>query len=127
VGLAQAPAAPMRTLDKGLESNVDSARQAVARTAAEWSALWKAHNFNRPPPPVDLSREMAIGVFTGSRPTAGFNVEILGTEDRGGRLIVRYRETTPPPGAMTAQILTSPYHIVAVPRAAGEVTFEKVP
>jgi hypothetical protein len=27
---------------------------------------------------------------------------------------------------MTAQVLTSPYHIVAVPFFPGEVTFEKV-
>jgi hypothetical protein len=39
---------------------------------------------------------------------------------------VRYQETTPKPGVMTAQVLTFPYHFVAVPKATGDVKFEKV-
>jgi hypothetical protein len=27
---------------------------------------------------------------------------------------------------MTAQVLTFPYHLVAIPKASGQVTFEKV-
>jgi len=121
-------AQPPRTLDKGVQSNIDSARQAVARTPAEWSALWKAHDVDRPPPAVDFAREMVVGVFMGSRPTAGFNVEIVGTEAREHALVVRYRETAPGPGAVAAQILTSPFHIVALPKAspATKVTFEAI-
>lgn len=127
VWLAQAAGSvmpPMRTLDKGLESGIDSPRQAVVRTAAEWSSLWKAHASDRPAPPVDFSREMVIGLFMGTRPTAGYNVEIVGIENQSGGLVVRYRETTPPPDALTAQVLTSPYQLIAVPKFDGPVRFE---
>jgi hypothetical protein len=130
--LAQAGAPPgpvavtMRTIDKGVESGIDSARQATARTPAEWAALWKAHAAGRPLPAVDFSREMVIAVFMGSRPTAGYAVEIVGAELRGGTLTIAYRETTPPTGAMTAQVLVAPYHLAAVPRHQGAVAFEKV-
>jgi hypothetical protein len=40
---------------------------------------------------------------------------------------VQYRETKPAPDAIAAQILTSPFHLVAVPRADGDVKFERVP
>ena len=41
--------------------------------------------------------------------------------------VVRYNETMPPAGAVTAQVLTFPYHLVAIPKAAvTEVKFEKV-
>jgi protease stability complex PrcB-like protein len=123
---AEAEAVMIRTIDKGAQSNIDSARQAVARTPAEWQALWQAHAFDRQLPPVDFSREMIVGVFLGSRPTAGFAVEIVGAEARGDSLVVRYRETAPPRDAVTAQILTSPFHLVAAPRASGAVTFEKI-
>jgi len=123
---APAPTATMRTIEKGVESNIDSERQATARTAAEWAALWKAHAFDRPLPAVDFSREMVIGAFMGSRPTAGFDMEIVAATDRNGTLVVTYRETTPQAGAMTAQVLVAPYHIVAVPKHVGRVTFEKV-
>jgi len=45
--------------------------------------------------------------------------------ESGGALIVQYRETLPPARAMTAQVLTMPYHLVAIPTRSGEVKFEK--
>ncbi len=123
----QAPT-PIRTLDKGLDSNIDAARQAAVRTPAEWDALWRAHGGERTRPAVDFSKELVVAVFLGSRPTAGFSVDIVGTRDEGAGLIVQYRETRPPPGAIVAQVLTMPYHIVAVPKRAGvsDVKFEKI-
>lgn len=119
-------AAAMRLLDKGLHSNADDGRQAVARTPAEWSALWRQHAPDRPEPPVDFAREMAVGVFLGSRPTGGFDVEIVGSAAKDGALVVQYRETRPAADAITAQIITSPYHLVALPRVTGDVRFERV-
>ena len=116
---------PLRALDKGDQSNMDDARQAVVRTAAEWNALWRQHAPDRPQPKVDFAREMVVGVFMGSRPTAGFAVEISGTRDEGGLLVVQYRETRPARGLVSAQVITSAYHIVALPTRSGDVKFER--
>ena len=119
--------APMRSLDKGLDSQVDTVRQVTVRTAGEWSTLWRQHGGERPRPAVDFSQELVVAVFLGSRPTAGFSVEIVGTRDDGGAMVVQYRETRPPAGAIVAQVLTMPYHIVAVRHApVSDVKFEKV-
>ena len=126
---ADAPAAQgeaMRTIEKGVQSSVDRARQAVVRTQAEWTQLWRAHAYDRPAPTVDFTQQTVFAVFMGSRPTAGFSVEIVGVRDEGGTLVVSYRETRPDRGAVTAQIVTSPFHIVAVPRQAGDVRFEQI-
>ena len=73
------------------------------------------------------TKESVVAVFLGSKPSAGYNVAILSTTEGGGALIVRYRETRPARDAMTAQILTFPYHIVAIPKvSAPNVKFEKV-
>jgi hypothetical protein len=120
------PAAP-RTLDKGDQSNIEDEKQMVARTEAEWTALWTKHSGDRKKPAVDFSREMVVGVFMGSRPTAGYTVTILSSFEKDGKMLVRYRETQPAAGTLTAQILTSPFHLVAVPKVAGTVSFEKVP
>jgi hypothetical protein len=124
----QAPA-PVRSIDKGLDSQLDTARQATVRTAAEWEALWRLHGGERTRPAVDFGKEMVVAVFMGSRPTAGFAVEIVGTRVDGAALVVQYRETRPPADAFVAQVLTMPYHIAAVPRRAGvtDVRFEKIP
>jgi hypothetical protein len=97
------------------------------RTAAEWNALWRQHSPDREQPPVDFGREMVVAVFMGSRPTAGFNVEVVSAQVEEGVLVVRIRETRPPGDRVLAQVITSPYHLVAVPRHNGDVRFESLP
>ena len=121
----QGTAAPMRTLDKGGQSGISMPRQVVVQSAEEWAALWRAHAPDRPQPPVDFARETVVAIFMGTRPTAGFAIEIVGYRDAGSDLVVQYREAIPPRDAITAQVLVSPFHVVAIPRRAAKVTFEK--
>jgi hypothetical protein len=123
---AGVPAPGFRTVDKGNESVIDSSRQVTARTPAEWSKLWKSHAWDREMPKVDFAKDIVVGVFLGTRPTAGYDVEIVGTRLEGNALVVEYRERKPSRDTMTAQILTSPYHFAAVPRFAGDVKFQAV-
>jgi VWFA-related protein len=116
----------MRTLDKGTQSNVDNARQIVVRSNDEWTTLWRLHTPDRKVPAVDFSRDMVVGVFLGTRPTAGFEAQIVDTREEAGALIIRYREVVPTIRAMTAQVLTMPYHLVVVPKRDGDVKFEKM-
>jgi len=131
----QAPAAPEkarppympRTIEKGDQSNVEDAKRVLVRTDAEWAKLWQQHAPDRPRPVVDLSKEMVVGVFMGRRPNAGFSTAIVSTTAANGALIVRYTETLPKSGTVSAQILTFPYHLVAIPKAdVKAVKFEKV-
>ena|SRR5712672_1594661 len=117
---------PMRAIDKGATSNMDGARQASARTVEEWSKLWTQHAGERARPAVDFNREIVVAVFTGTRPSAGFAVEIVGVKEDGAALVVSYKETRPAPDSVAAQVLTSPFHIVAVPKgSATTVRFER--
>jgi hypothetical protein len=123
--MAQTAGDAVRTVDKGEQSNIDEAKQVVVRTEAEWTKLWQQHSPDRKRPAVDFSKDMVVGVFMGSRPTAGYNVSIVSTFAKDGNVLVQYRESQPRPGAVAAQVLTFPYHLVAIPKAAGQVTFEK--
>jgi hypothetical protein len=117
-----------RTIEKGDQSNIDDARQVLVRTDAEWTRLWRQHNPDRPKPAIDFNREMVVGVFMGSRPNAGFSTAIISATTGNGVLIVKYSETMPTPGLVSAQILTFPYHLVAIPKAeVMDVKFEKAP
>jgi hypothetical protein len=123
--LLQGVVPPVRSLDKGSASDVSAARQVTVRDRDAWTSLWRAHRTTRSPPDVDFSREMVVGVFLGSRPTAGFAVEIVAYREAGDGVVVQYRETTPAPDAITAQVIVSPYHLVAIPKRMGTVTFEQ--
>jgi hypothetical protein len=122
--LALQGVSPLRVLDKGDQSNVDDGRQVAVRTTAEWNTLWRQHSPDRDQPRVDFGRDMVLGVFLGSRTTAGFSVEIVSALVEQGILVVRFRETRPQSDRILAQVITSPYHLVAVPRHSGDVKFE---
>ena len=117
---------PMTTIARGGVSSVMEPREAVVRTAAEWTSLWRDHaGAEAEPPEVDFGKQMVIGVFLGSRNTGGYAVEITAVEQQGDAIVVRYTETKPGPGMLLAQVITSPFHLVSVPQVSGTVTFER--
>jgi hypothetical protein len=124
--LLQSTPPSVRTVGKGPMGAIDKASQVTARSPAEWAALWKENGATGALPAVDFSREMVVGVFLGSRPTAGYGVEIVRAVGNSGALVVEYIETAPSRGAIAAQILTAPYHLAAIPKHDGAVTFKKV-
>ena len=103
---------------EGQYSGWTRAQRVLVRDEASWEQLWaRVHTpLASPPPlpPVDFSRQVVVGVALGSRPTGGFAVDILGVKRVGDRLIVRLRETQPPPGSMVTEAFTQPYALVVV-------------
>ena len=124
---AAAAPVPFSTLAKGLASGVAQPTQIVVRTQDDWGGLWSRHMRTQtappPPPPVDFSRDMVVALFMGERPTGGYAIEVTRIERTDSGLSVHYRTTRPDPAAMQAQALTQPFHLVALPRTDGPVTF----
>lgn len=71
-------------------SAIDAPRQVTVRSAVEWGALWKENGASAPLPAVDFSRETVVGVFLGTRRSAGYGVQIVRAVGNGGALIVEY-------------------------------------
>jgi uncharacterized membrane protein len=112
------------TLAHGGSSRIVEPRRTVARTDAEWRALWAAHaGPELPAPSVDFTSRIVAAVFAGERPTPGYEVEIVDSQVDGVGLSLTVKERSPLPGAIAAQILVSPFHIVSLPRHDGRVTF----
>lgn len=125
VAMQTAPSS-VTIIAKDLMSQVDSSRFVIAQTPAEWAALWREHSGETTPPAVDLNTRTVVAVFLGSRPSAGYAVDIVSTVHAGSSLIVKYQERRPAPGDIAAQVLTSPAVIASVPKFTGAITFEKV-
>jgi hypothetical protein len=125
LALAQA-VLPFATVAQGAMSNFDEPRQAVVRTAAEWQALWKQHDRDSAPPPIDFTQYTVAAVFLGSRPTTGFTAAITGVRTEGNRTVVEYLERQPPRDGFAAQVITSPFQIVRFARTAGPVEFRRL-
>jgi hypothetical protein len=127
IAATQTPPTTMKTVHKGALSQIDASRQVTLKNPAEFATLWKTHAADRRMPDVDFTTNMVVGIFLGSRPTAGYGVEIVSAQPESGVLIVKYRETRPSPDLIAAQMLTAPFHLVSVPKFDGPVRFEKLP
>ena len=114
----------IQTIARGDSSRILRLRRVVARDDEEWRVLWRAHaGAAADAPPVDFATRMVVGVFQGQRPSAGFDSAIVGAGVQGAALTVEVEERLPATGRMGAQVLVSPFHIVSLPRFAGEVRF----
>jgi len=128
--IAQAPPGIAGQFEwSGTQASVQGRTTIVARTEQEWQNMWQ---LAATPAPGPLPQGwMGIGIFLGMRQTAGYSVVIEGVTEQvttdqrfteqglpaSREMVISYGERTPPPGTMTAQVLTSPYVIRIVPRS----------
>ena len=118
---------PFVSIGQGTASGVIDRREVVVQSEQQWQKLWNEHSpGGAPPPPVDFTKELVVGVFAGERPTAGHEVEIVRVERESGGLSVVYRIESPAKDAMVAQVLTQPFHLVRLPRLGLPVRFKKL-
>jgi hypothetical protein len=75
------------TVVQGVNSGIMERREVVIRSAEEWQTLWKAHT-PQPQPLVDFSKSIVVGVFLGSRPTAGYRADIVAIRTEGVQTVV---------------------------------------
>jgi uncharacterized membrane protein len=116
---------PVTTVARGDGSRIVEPRRVVVRTAEQWRALWAAHaGPEGVAPAIDFSSAMIAAAFAGERPTPGYSIEITGAMEERHALGIFCREVRPPAGLIAAQILTTPFHIVRLPRWSGEVRWE---
>lgn len=123
--LAMQAAVAFTTVARGSDSQIMEPREVVIRTMGEWQTLWKEHSAQRLPA-VDFSRSTLVGVFLGTRTTAGYAVDVVSVRSQGNTTVVEYREQRPPAGALLAQVLTAPFHLVSVPRTDAKIEFRRL-
>ena len=114
------------TVASGAMSQMTDSQQVVVRTADEWQRLWARHAPNSDAPDVDFDESMVVGVFLGRRPNPAFRVEITAAEAIGDETVVTVMEHRPDPGAIVAQVLSAPFHVIRVDRRPGPVRFEQI-
>ncbi len=120
---------PIRELAGGSISGVQGdaptfpTEDLVLRTAQAGLQFWRQHTafiFPPPPPPaVDLAQEMVLVSIAGLRQGDG-SIRIIAVEEKPCHLEVTVQEVY---GGAPLEFLTTPVHIVAVPRSLKEVLF----
>jgi len=116
---------PLLTIAQGDASRISEPRRMLARSEEEWRALWALHaGPEAPSPALDFAQVMAAAAFAGERPSAGHSIHISAVPAADGDIHLVASERAPGPGIAAAAMITSPFHIVAVSRDAGEVSWD---
>ncbi|WP_291426551.1 protease complex subunit PrcB family protein [Deinococcus sp.] len=71
-------------------------------------------------PPLEAGRSL-VGIFLGQRNTGGYGVRVTGAELSGSTLTVRVAVSSPRPGMLTTQALTSPWTIISITGRPSEI------
>jgi hypothetical protein len=118
---------PFSSLAQTSFSGVGTQDVVVVRSAAEMAALWPRFAGPIVPlpvqPAVDFNAQQVVGVFLGSRPSGCYGVFISSITVTAGRLVVRWKEQTPSPVALCTAVITTPAHLVTLPRSELPVEF----
>lgn len=93
----------------------------TARDQRGWDILWQL--VGQPQPGPLPAGAMAVGVFVGSRPTAGYAVNITDVQSGAGGTTVRYVESTPPDSGAAATQIVAPYAVRLLGLSSQPVTF----
>jgi len=116
----------LRNLARGSQSGVKKPERVTAKTQEEWAALWKRHAgeaSSTEAPKVDWSKEMVLAAFMGTRNTGGYAIQITSAKEQDGKLVAQVEVKVPKPGGFVTQTITSPFHMVAVPKSTLPVTW----
>ena len=113
------------TVASGASSQIDEPKEVVIRTQAEWQTFWRTHS-TQPVPVVDFSKSIVAGVFLGMRPTGGYTMAIVAVRKTATGAVVEYVSSIPDKNQMVVQMLTSPFHMVAIPADIQKVEFRQV-
>ena len=85
---------------------------------AAWRRAWDSIGGGRRLPEVNFVTRSVVLVFQGQKPTGGYSVSVEEIRRDGTALAVRVNERRPASGDITAQVITSPFVAVSVPRPA---------
>ncbi len=110
---------------EGNRSRITAPRAVAVHDAATWEKVWREHDQNAPVPAVNFAEEGVVAVFLGEKPNAAVRVEIVVQNDMidSDRLNVFYKEVRSASRPFAATVMSQPYSMVKV-RKAAVVSFE---
>lgn len=120
---------PFETIMQGQQAGRTEAGNLVVDSPADLERVWRQIQVRDDdygePPELSFSEETVIVLFMGRRNTGGYTIEVEEVRAEPDRVTVYYREYSPAPGDVVAQVLTSPFHVVRIPRLGRPIRFSR--
>ena len=119
---------PMTQLASAIVSGFSESAELTLRDNSALAEAWKSLHAGvpgNPAPAVDFGTQTVFLVALGQRNTGGYTVHIDRIVRTGDSTSVLYTVTSPGPGCMTSQMMSSPVVAVSTSRVTGAVRFER--
>ena len=119
-GFANNQPLEIKPLQNGANSVYGSSSSSVRldSSAASFRQTWNIMNGNFVPvpaaPEIDFKRSKVVTVFLGQRPTGGYGIALASAKLEGSTLVVSANLRQPAAGAITTQVITSPFSSIVV-------------
>lgn len=116
---ASATAVPFTTISSGFFSSWPmGGGDVVVRNQQQWNRTWETHLPGSTPPAVDFTQNDVYCSFMGWIFIGGVTVEITGVSADVSKVLVDVTNTGPGMTCNVINIVTSPFHIISVPKQA---------
>ena len=108
-----------RVLTNGSQARLQTStgHAAIVRSQAELDALWDSLIGAGDPPAIDFTRDYGVILISSPKPTGGYAIAVRDITRSGTQLVVDAQVSGPPDGAMTIQVITTPFAVISVPRS----------
>jgi hypothetical protein len=103
----------IRRIGQWSRTGVGESRRLVIRDVNAWANFWSELGVGERPN-IDFTRDVAIAVAAGQRPSGGYEIAVDRVRQQNGELIVEVVETTPGPNCMTTGSPTQPADVVVI-------------
>lgn len=118
-----------RGYKSGTYSSLQQESKFIINNQAEFERYW-ATAFGEPaskaPKDVKWGEEMLIAVHLGTRNSGGYSCFVQSIERAvANTILITFCERSPGPGMMAPTVITSPFEIVRMNRAGGNIEFKK--
>lgn len=118
-------------LDKGSQCSVMEPKQILAKSQAEFDAVWREafESMDMPPakPSVDFTANWVIAVFMGEKNKGGYEMDIQSISQAHGSTVIEIKEIKPGPNCLSTMSIEYPYLLASMPRQQVEkVDFKSV-
>jgi len=122
---------PFQTITRGQgtgQGNILGKVSLMINDQATWQTVWvKAFCFGTycsNPPTINFTTTTVLAVFSGVEPTGGYNLSITRVALVGSTLLVHSILDSPSHNCQVTETLTSPYHLVGIPKTTVDVKFD---
>ena len=115
--LSGATEVPFREIAHGTQSEVSRRANYLITSIDQLHALWKMIDAPGQTPTIDFDKNDVIAVFSGSKSTSGYAIDVSAVGDAESRMVV-VSLTEPGASCFVGEEVTSPYQVIELSKTA---------